>query len=82
MGMGLLFMPFAFKECGILIPILFLLIVGLACFYCWNLLGISLRKLESDPKYHENPQYIEHSNNLTLDNSIAIVCSPKWRIIP
>ena len=45
-GTGVLFMPYAFQQCGIILSIISLAIAGLISFYCWNQLCKILRYLE------------------------------------
>ncbi|EAS03287.1 transmembrane amino acid transporter protein (macronuclear) [Tetrahymena thermophila SB210] len=80
LGLGMLFMPLIFSKTGVYIPILCLVFFGILCFYCWNLLGIVLRHVSQSEKYNKTQLYQEYKDILILENTLAIVFSPGWKI--
>jgi proton-coupled amino acid transporter len=42
-GTVLLFMPYVFKELGIILSLIVYLLTGVICYYCWSVLGRIIR---------------------------------------
>ncbi|KAL4439533.1 hypothetical protein ABPG74_003935 [Tetrahymena malaccensis] len=48
LGTGILFMPYGFMTCGVVLSTLFMIITGIICYYCWSILGRIIRQKEAE----------------------------------
>ncbi|EAS03036.1 transmembrane amino acid transporter protein (macronuclear) [Tetrahymena thermophila SB210] len=72
-GTGLLFMPYVFSQCGIVLSIVFMGLMGAVAFYCWSQLCRIIRILEQNGIKYEN-----HSQ-LTLETAAGLIMGEKYK---
>ncbi|KAL4493536.1 hypothetical protein ABPG72_007544 [Tetrahymena utriculariae] len=72
-GTGLLFMPYVFSQCGIVLSIVFMGLMGGVAFYCWSQLCRIIRILEQKGIKYEN-----HSQ-LTIETAAGLIMGEKYK---
>lgn len=73
-GTGLLFMPYVFSQCGIVLSIVFMGAMGIVAFYCWNQLCRIIRILEQSGIKYEN------QTQLTLETATGLILGENYKI--